>query len=143
MLTTGPIRKLVAVFLVFTTLLVSGCGYLLYPERKGQTGGRLDAAVVLLDAAGLLFYLVPGLIAFAVDLTNGTIFLPPGGRSALDKHVGVALPEDPEAAGWREVPVAGEINDASVAAALSRALGVPVAATDLRRLDQDARWASL
>lgn len=60
---------------------LSGCGTLLYPERKGQTGGRIDPSVAILDGLGLLLFLIPGLIAFAVDFSNGTIYLP-GGRRA-------------------------------------------------------------
>ncbi len=60
---------------------LSGCGTLLYPERKGQSGGRIDPAVAILDGVGLLLFLIPGLIAFAVAFSNGTIYLP-GGRRA-------------------------------------------------------------
>jgi hypothetical protein len=66
MLTVG-----VAVFL-------ASCGTLLYPERRGQPAGRLDAGVVVLDGIGLLLFLVPGVIAFAVDFSTGAIYLPPG-----------------------------------------------------------------
>ena len=56
-----------------------GCGYFLYPERRGQKPvGRIDPAVAILDAVGLLFFVVPGVIAFAVDITNGTLYLPSG-----------------------------------------------------------------
>ena len=55
---------------------VTSCGLLLHPERKGQTGGRIDAGVAVLDAVGLLFYVIPGVVAFAVDFTYGTIYLP-------------------------------------------------------------------
>ena len=57
---------------------LSGCGLLLYPERRGQPLGRLDWTVVALDTVGLCFFFVPGLIAFAVDFATGTIFLPGG-----------------------------------------------------------------
>ena len=56
---------------------LTGCGTLLHGERKGQTGGRLDAGIVILDGLGLLVFLIPGIIAFAVDFSNGTIYLPP------------------------------------------------------------------
>lgn len=75
-------RRLLA--LAGTTALaapLAGCGTLLYPERRGQTGGRLDTAVVLLDGLGLLLFLIPGIIAFAVDFGSGAIYLP-GGRRA-------------------------------------------------------------
>lgn len=55
---------------------LSGCGTILYPERRGQSAGQLDPAVVILDGIGLLFFFVPGVIAFAVDFNNGTIYLP-------------------------------------------------------------------
>jgi len=55
---------------------VSGCGTLMYPERRGQKGGRLDWRVVALNGIGLLFFFIPGVIAFAVDFINGTIYLP-------------------------------------------------------------------
>lgn len=54
----------------------AGCGMLLYPERRGQPAGKLDWAIVALDAIGLLFFFVPGVIAFAVDFATGTIYLP-------------------------------------------------------------------
>ena len=55
------------------------CGYLLYPERQNQGDtGKLDPVVVALDAIGLLFWLVPGLVAFVIDYNNDTIYLPNG-----------------------------------------------------------------
>lgn len=62
---------------------LASCGTILYPERKGQKSGKLDVGVVLLDAVGLLFFFIPGIIAFAVDFSNGTIYLPPG-KAGLD-----------------------------------------------------------
>jgi hypothetical protein len=56
----------------------------MYPERKGQKAGRIDMGVALLDGLGLLFFLVPGVIAFAVDFSNGTIYLPGTSKSSLD-----------------------------------------------------------
>ena len=53
------------------------CGTILHPERRGQPAGRLDWGVVLLDGLGLIFFLIPGVIAFAVDFATGAIYLPP------------------------------------------------------------------
>ncbi|MDP5291340.1 hypothetical protein Q9290_03400 [Oceanimonas sp. CHS3-5] len=64
---------------VITTQLAA-CGTIFYPERKGQKSGRIDPVVAIADGVGLLFFLVPGVIAFAVDFSNGTIYLP-GGRA--------------------------------------------------------------
>ena len=61
-----------------------GCGTILYPERKGQKGGRIDVGVALLDGVGLLFFLIPGIIAYAVDFNNGTIYLPGTFLGALE-----------------------------------------------------------
>jgi len=60
---------------VFTMQLI-GCGTLMYPERRGQRAGSIDAGVAILDGIGLLFGIIPGVIAFAVDFSNGTIYLP-------------------------------------------------------------------
>lgn len=92
------LKRGLAVSCLLTLMLnLTACGYLLYPERKGQSGGRVDPVVVLLDGAALLVGLVggpagilPGVVAFAVDFTNGTIYLPPGGRSALERHAASA-----------------------------------------------------
>ena len=53
----------------------------MYPERKGQREGRLDPAIVILDAVGLIFFLIPGVIAFAVDFNNGCIYMSGGKHS--------------------------------------------------------------
>ncbi|GAC1537346.1 MAG: hypothetical protein NVS2B9_03550 [Myxococcales bacterium] len=61
---------------------VAGCGTLLHPERKGQRGGEIDVGVAILDGIGLLFFIIPGAIAYAVDFSNGTIYLPRRARRA-------------------------------------------------------------
>ncbi len=65
----------------------AGCGTLMYPERRGQsrTGG-IDWTVAGMDAIGLVFFLVPGVIAFAVDYHNGSLFLPEGSASTSEKR---------------------------------------------------------
>jgi hypothetical protein len=73
------VHKLIALTLVVAiAFLSSSCGTILYPERRGQPpGGPLDPGVVILDALGLLFFVIPGVVAFIVDFSNGTIYLPP------------------------------------------------------------------
>ncbi len=84
-------KKLISSALLATMLCnVTACGTLLYPERSGQRSGRIDPSIVILDGIGILFFVIPGLIAFAVDFGNGTIYLP-GGRSSLDTNDMVAL----------------------------------------------------
>ena len=40
--------------------------------------GKIDPNAVVLDGIGLLFFVVPGLVAFAIDFATGAIYLPPG-----------------------------------------------------------------
>ena len=64
--------------LVFAVLIVqlAGCGTIMYPERKGQKGGKIDVGIAVLDGIGLFVFIVPGIIAYVVDFSNGTIYLP-------------------------------------------------------------------
>jgi hypothetical protein len=62
---------------VAVMLSVTSCGTILYPERRGQPAGRIDAGVAVMDGIGLLLFFVPGVIAFAVDFATGAIYLPP------------------------------------------------------------------
>lgn len=78
--------RVAAVSVACAVAVSSGCGYFLHPERVGQTEGRIDPAIVALDAASLLFGIIPGVIAFAVDLSTGAIYLPPGEENVLEKH---------------------------------------------------------
>lgn len=65
---------------------LSGCGTLFYPERKGQLSGDIDPVVAIANSVGLLFFIVPGVIAYAVDFSNGTIYLPSRSSAAVDVH---------------------------------------------------------
>jgi hypothetical protein len=70
-------NKFISVLLCTLLLLqLASCGTLLYPERRGQKSGQVDVAVVLMDAIGLFFFIIPGVIAFAVDFSTGAIYLP-------------------------------------------------------------------
>jgi hypothetical protein len=64
-------------------LQLMSCGYILYPERRGQPKGNLDVGVVLLDGVGLLFFLIPGIVAYAVDFSSNAIYVPPGQAKAV------------------------------------------------------------
>ena len=71
------LKKLLnSVLIVALTLQVIGCGTLLYPERRGQTSGNIDPGIAIMDGIGLVFFIVPGLVAFAIDFTTGAIYLP-------------------------------------------------------------------
>ena len=55
---------------------LSGCGYLMHANRRGQSGGQIDLTIAILDGLGLLLFLVPGVVAYIVDFTTGCIYLP-------------------------------------------------------------------
>ena len=78
----------------------AACGLLIYPERKGQKSGQIDPGVAILDAAGLIVFLVPGLVAFGVDFVGGCIYLPGGGKRAPGRH----CPKDQHGAEIRRRP---------------------------------------
>ena len=86
-ITSKGMTKVVVGSLIASQL--AACGTLIYPERQGQNGGKLDIGVVALDAIGLLFWFVPGVVAFGVDFITGAIYLPSGEVAQLS-------PEDME-----------------------------------------------
>ncbi len=87
--------RALARFLLLPILLVqSACGTLLYPERRGQTEGRIDPAVAIMNGIGVLFFNIPGLVAFAVDFSTGAIYLPPDETS--DERGGRVIEMDPD-----------------------------------------------
>ncbi len=88
--------KSIALGLIFfLTLSLAGCGTLIYPERRGQTGGRIDPAIAILDGVGLLVFLIPGMVAFAIDFATGAIYLPGSSHAKLDgvKMTVINLPD--------------------------------------------------
>lgn len=57
----------------------SGCGTLIFPERQNEANsGKLDPNILILDGIGLLFFILPGLVAFGVDFVTEAIYLPVG-----------------------------------------------------------------
>ncbi|MDV6318979.1 hypothetical protein [Chromohalobacter sp. HP20-39] len=77
-------RWIAGLTIVATITMLSGCGTVFYPERKGQPSGRIDPAVAIADGVGLLFYIIPGVIAYAIDFSNGTIYLPSRDTAQVD-----------------------------------------------------------
>lgn len=82
-------KKFIAPLIIATLLMnLTACGTILHPERKGQRNGQIDIGIAVLDGVGLLFFLIPGVIAYAVDFTNGTIYLPSGKKhSNLEENL--------------------------------------------------------
>lgn len=70
-------RSITAGLSAAAATLLSSCGTIIYPGRVYQTErSQLDPAIVILDGIGLLFGIIPGLVAFAVDFTTGAIYFP-------------------------------------------------------------------
>lgn len=92
-------RLVTGMVLGITITALAGCGTLFHPERKGQVGGRIDPAIAFANGVGLLFFIVPGVVAYAVDFSNGTIYLPRSDDAAsvesllLDETMDVATLE--------------------------------------------------
>lgn len=65
--------------LALGTVGTVGCGTILHPERRGQTGGRIDTGVAVMNGLWCLVFIIPGVVGFIIDFNNGTIY-EPGGR---------------------------------------------------------------
>ena len=66
------------------TTTASGCGTLMYPERKHQKHSRkINWKVFTLDLVGVVLFLGLGIIAMMIDFSNGTMYLP-NGHASLD-----------------------------------------------------------
>ena len=90
----SPSRVLTALLASSLLAQLAGCGTLFYPERRGQLNGQIDPAVAALNAVGILFYVVPGLIAFAIDFATGAIYLPEGRYSVAPERLRDAIGAD-------------------------------------------------
>jgi len=54
------------------------CGTLFFSQRqKAEHSDRLDPNILILDGIGLIFWIVPGLVAYGIDFYTGAIYLPP------------------------------------------------------------------
>jgi len=66
--------KAIPLMLLLAFGLQLGCGTILYPERRGHAGARIDVGVAVMDGFWCLFFLVPGIVAYIVDFGNGAIY---------------------------------------------------------------------
>src|SRR5579872_6829969 len=74
---SGSRKRAFGLILIFCVAFESAaCGTLIHRDRWGQSSGRLDPSIVILDGLGLLIFLVPGVVAFIVDFSTGAIYLP-------------------------------------------------------------------
>jgi hypothetical protein len=81
---TSIMHRISLLMAVFIMLWTTSCGTIIYPERRGQSTGKVDVGVAVLDGIGLLFFVIPGVVAFAVDFATGAIYLPPSTSAQLE-----------------------------------------------------------
>ncbi len=113
--------KVVAVSLSLTMITqLTACGTIFYPERKGTKSGSIDPVIAIADAVGLLFFFIPGIIAFAVDFMTGAIYLPGGKRASL-------TPEE-----LKSVSSNGKVDTKKLADIVSKKTGVQLSAHEIQ-----------
>ncbi len=113
-----------SLFLTITLLSqLFSCGYVLHPERRGQKSGEIDWAVAGLDSIGILFFIIPGLIAFGVDIYSGTLYLQktPSAHGSLQQNNITTVKLDPK-----------NINEKTIAAAIKENNGIEINFADPR-----------
>lgn len=87
-------RVIGAVLAISLFTQLAACGTLFFPDRRGQIEGKVDPVVAGLDAIGILFYVLPGLIAFGVDFATGAIYLPDAQYSIAPQRLQDAIGSD-------------------------------------------------
>lgn len=110
---------------------LAACGTLFYPDRRGQIEGRIDPAIAALNAIGLLFYVIPGLIAFGIDFATGAIYLPEGQYSVAPDKLQDAIGAD------------GQADPARLKAILEQELGRSLPLDDPRLIEQHGNHEQL
>jgi hypothetical protein len=79
-------RFLVAIVLALMTFTTVNCGFILYPERRGNMPGDVDGVVLVMDCLWLLVGVVPGVVALVVDFTTGSIYFGGHGKRRRYHH---------------------------------------------------------
>ncbi len=82
------LKKIALLVTAFMLFFITSCGTILKPGQINRShSSSLDITVVVLDSIGLIFLLVPGIIAFAIDHVNGTLYLPKGQLYLSDSSI--------------------------------------------------------
>lgn len=114
---------------LFTQL--TACGTLFFPDRRGQIEGRIDPLVAGLDAIGILFYVIPGLIAFGIDFATGAIYLPNDEYSIAPEKLQDAIGAD------------GQVDQAKLKAIIARETGLQLPLDDPRLIQHSGSLQQL
>lgn len=78
-------KRSLVLFVAACLLTMQSCGTIFKSNQAGKMhSSKLDISIVLLDALGLVLFIVPGIVAFTIDYLNGTLFLPYGATAKLD-----------------------------------------------------------
>lgn len=116
-----PSRVTGGVLIAALLTQLTACGTLFYPDRRGQIEGKVDPVIVALNAIGILFYVIPGLIAFGIDFATGAIYLPGGSTAQI-------APDTLRQA----IDADGKVNNVRLQAILERELGQHLPLNDPR-----------
>lgn len=109
-------------------LQLTACGTLFHAERKGQQAStQVDPAVLILDCCGLLFGIIPGVVAIVIDYSNKTLYytkaevraMKNASIDSIDRSKMVAVKLD-------------DMNNEAIEKALSQQLGQQVKLADLQ-----------
>jgi len=110
---------------------LTACGTLFFPDRRGQIEGKIDPVVAGLNAVGILFYVIPGLIAFGIDFATGAIFLPNNQYSLAPEKLQDAIGAD------------GRVDNLKLKAILQRELGRDLPLDDPRLIQHSGKIEQL
>ena len=118
---------------VAATLLtqLTACGSIFYPDRRGQIEGKIDPVIAGANAIGILFYVIPGLIAFAIDFATGAIYLPNNQYSLAPEKLQDAIGAD------------GRVDNLKLKAILQRELGRDLPLDDPRLIQHSGKIEQL
>lgn len=83
-------KLIVLIMVTVMTIATAGCGWMLYPERRGgPTTGKIDYAILIFDCVWLLVGVIPGVVALTVDFLSGGMY--ESGGAALNVKPGEAM----------------------------------------------------
>ncbi|QLF93118.1 polyribonucleotide nucleotidyltransferase [Pseudomonas sp. ABC1] len=128
-----PMRSRLVSGVLIATLVsqLTACGTLFYPDRRGQIDGRIDPAIAAFNAIGLLFYVIPGLLAFGIDFATGAIYLPDNQYSLAPETLQDAIGAD------------GKVDMARLKAIIERETGHSLPLDDPRLIQQQGSLEQL
>ena len=109
-------------------LQLTACGTLFHAERKGQQAStQVDPTVLILDCCGLLFGIIPGVVAIVIDYSNKTIYYTKAEVKAMNNASIDSIDRSKMVAVKLE-----DMNNEAIEKALSQQLGQQVKLADLQ-----------